>query len=276
MAALHDHLDQQTSPDIMPIDFMEVAPENWIGVGGRFGKQFRSFTERFPFACHGLSLSIGGTTPIDIEFVKSVKNFLDTHGIEIYSEHLSFCSDHGHLYDLMPIPFTEDSVKYVAERIMQVQDILGRRLIIENVSAYLEPGKMMSEPDFVRAVVELSDCDLLLDVNNVYVNSVNHGYTPKDYIDLMPTERIRYYHVAGHYVEKDNLLIDTHGAPVIDPVWDLLNHAYDRHGVKATLLERDFNYSDLDQLGDELHTIKKIQNHQLSAKSDLIGIKDYG
>jgi len=242
-----------------PIDFLEVAPENWMHIGGRLAKQLSWFTERFPFACHGLSLSIGGPAPLDTDFVREVKDFLDRHHIQVYSEHLSYCSDDGHLYDLMPIPFTEEAVKWVSERIMRVQDILGRRLIVENVSAYLEPGKAMEEPEFVRAVIEAADCELLLDVNNVYVNSVNHGYNPKAYIDAMPSERIRYLHVAGHYQESDSLLVDTHGTSVIGPVWSLLQYTYEQHGQRPTLLERDFNIPPVDDLVTELNHIRTLQ-----------------
>ena len=254
---LQDYLAEHESH---PIGFLEVAPENWMHIGGRLAKQLAWFTERFPFACHGLSLSIGSPAPLDLEFVREVKEFLDRNNVLVYSEHLSYCSDGGHMYDLMPIPFTEEAVNWVAERILRVQDVLGRRLVIENVSAYLEPGKQMAEPEFVRAVLEAADCELLLDVNNVYVNSVNHGYDPHQYIASMPTERIRYLHVAGHYRESDDLLVDTHGAAVVDPVWDLLKFTYEQHGQKPTLLERDFNIPPVADLVGELNTIRAIQN----------------
>ncbi len=242
------------------IDFMEIAPENWIGIGGRFGKQLRQFTERYDFLCHGLSLSLGGPAPLDEALVRSVKSFMQEHGIKAYSEHLSYCSDDGHLYDLMPIPMTETAVNYVAERIMRVQDILGQRLIIENVSTYAEPGKEMSEQDFVCAVLEKADCDLLLDVNNVYVNSINHGQDALAYIRAMPSERIRYLHIAGHYDEADDLLVDTHGNAVKADVWQLLQHAYQCHGVLPTLLERDFNFPEVAELVAELDIIRQYQD----------------
>jgi len=241
------------------IDFMEIAPENWIGIGGRFGKQLRQFTERYDFLCHGLSLSLGSPAPLDETLVRSVKAFMQEHGIKAYSEHLSYCSDDGHLYDLMPIPMTEAAADYVAERIMRVQDILGQRLIIENVSTYAEPGKEMSEQDFVRTVLNKADCDLLLDVNNVYVNSINHGQDALDYIRAMPTERIRYLHIAGHYDEAVDLLVDTHGDAVKADVWQLLQHAYQCHGVLPTLLERDFNFPAVAELLAELDMIRSCQ-----------------
>lgn len=241
------------------IDFMEVAPENWIGVGGRLGKTFRSFTERYDFLCHGLSLSIGSPAPLDEDFVRQVKAFMAEHGIKAYSEHLSYCSDDGHMYDLMPIPFTEEAVSYVAERIQRVQDILGQRLIIENVSAYAEPGKQMEEAQFVCEVIRRADCDLLLDVNNVYVNSINHGGDALAFIKAMPSERIKYLHVAGHFDEADDLLVDTHGMAVKDIVWQLLADTYRIHGVIPTLLERDFNFPPLSELLSEIEQIRRLQ-----------------
>ena len=253
MAPLSEH-------EHLPVDFMEIAPENWIGLGGRLAHSLRSYTERYDFLCHGLSLSIGSPAPLDLNFVRQVKRFLDEHGVLAYSEHLSYCGDEGHLYDLLPIPFTDDAVNYVADRIGQVQDILGQRLIIENVSAYAEPGKAMEEAEFVAAVLNKADCDLLLDVNNVYVNSINHGSDALAFIKAMPTERIRYLHVAGHFDEAPDLLIDTHGDAVKDIVWDLLKQTYEIHGVLPTLLERDFNFPAVEDLFAELEQIRLLQH----------------
>ncbi|HAU06654.1 MAG TPA: hypothetical protein DCS49_02540 [Gammaproteobacteria bacterium] len=252
----------QTTPKAN-IDFMEVAPENWMEIGGHLGRQFRYFTDRYPMLCHGLSLSIGSPAPLDEHFIVRLKKFLDKHRIAAYSEHLSYCGDAGHLYDLIPIPFTEDAVAYVAERIQRVQTILERPLIIENVSYYAAPGQVLSEIDFVQQVLTAADCQLLLDVNNVYVNSINHRYDPLAYIAAMPTERIRYLHIAGHYDEADDLKVDTHGADVIDPVWSLLTATYQQHGVIPTLLERDFNIPPLSHLLKELDMIRhRQQAHQ--------------
>lgn len=244
--------------------FYEVAPENWMGVGGLFGRQFRCMTERFPFVCHGLSLSIGAPAPLDTEFVKRIRTFIEQHEIRLYSEHLSYCSDDGHLYDLLPIPFTEEAVRYVAGRIQQVQDILGRRIAMENASYYAAPGKEMEEIDFINAVLVEADCDLLLDVNNIYVNGINHRYDPREFLLKLPGERIVYAHIAGHFEEAEDLRVDTHGADVVDPVWDLLSLAYQRFGVFPTLLERDFNIPPLNQLAVELDRIRDIQQHALT------------
>ncbi len=244
------------------IGFLEVAPENWIGVGGAFGKRFRAFTERHPFVCHGLSLSIGGPAPLDETFIQRIRRFLDEHRIRAYTEHLSYCSDDGHLYDLMPIPFTEEAVHYVAERIRRTQDILERRIAMENVSYYAAPAQEMTEIDFLNAVLDEADCDLLLDVNNIYVNSINHRYDADTFLRSLPTERIVYFHVAGHFQEAEDLYVDTHGAPVIDPVWELLDKAYAYFGPVPTLLERDFNIPPLAELLGEIdQIILRQQNH---------------
>ena len=242
------------------VDFFEVAPENWIGVGGKMGKDFRYFTERYPFIAHGLSLSIGSPAPLDETFLHRVKRLLDEHDFHCYSEHLSYCSDDGHLYDLMPIPFTEEAIYYVAGRIRRVQDILERRIAMENVSYYAAPGKEMEEIEFLNAVLEEADCELLLDVNNIYVNSINHRYDAEAFLTSLPADRVAYFHIAGHYDEADDLKVDTHGAPVIDPVWSLLETAYRHFGVVPTLLERDFNIPPLPELLAEASHIAHLQD----------------
>lgn len=241
------------------IDFFEVAPENWINVGGKLGKTFRAYTERHAFVCHGLSLSLGSPAPLDETLLHKIRRLLDEHGIRLYSEHLAFCSDDGHLYDLMPIPFTEEAVNWVSARIARAQEILGRRMAIENPSYYAAPGQEMGEIEFINAVLEKADCDLLLDINNVYVNSVNHRYNAEDFIKAMPRNRVAYYHMAGHYNEAADLIVDSHAADVIDPVWSLLDVAYAQFGVKATLLERDGNFPALSSLIGELDHIREIQ-----------------
>ncbi|MDD2759660.1 MAG: DUF692 domain-containing protein [Methylomonas sp.] len=243
------------------VDFYEVAPENWMTIGGKTGKQFRAMTERCEFVCHGLSLSIGSSDALDEDFVFALKRFMAEHGIRFYSEHLSYCSHEGHLYDLMPMPFTEDAVKHVAGRIRRVQDILEHKIAIENISYYATPSREMSEIEFFNAVVEEADCNVLIDINNIYVNSVNHGYDAEEFLSKMPGNRIAYAHIAGHYVEAADFLVDTHGSAVIDPVWMLLNKAYDCFGVFPTLLERDFNLPPLAELLKEVETIRSVQRH---------------
>ena len=241
------------------IDFMEVAPENWIDVGGQLGRQFQKISEQIPIVCHGLSLNIGGQAPLDEAFIRRVKQFLDLHNIPVYSEHLSYCADEGHLYDLMPIPFTEEAVHYVAERIMRTQDIIGQRIAMENASYYAAIGKEMEEIEFVNAVLKEADCLFHIDINNIYVNSINHCYDAAAFLKNLPGDRIVYAHIAGHYVEAEDLRVDTHGADVIDPVWQLLDVAYEHFGVFPTLLERDFNIPPLEALLKEVETISHYQ-----------------
>lgn len=249
------------------IDFLEVAPENWIGVGGALGRKFRYFTERFAFVTHGLSLSLGGPAPLDEEHLLRIKDFLDDHQIRAYTEHLSYCGDDGHLYDLMPIPFTAEAVDYVAARIRRSQEILERRIAVENVSYYAAPGREMDEAQFIAGVLEAADCDLLIDVNNIYVNSINHDYDAVEFLKNLPAERIAYFHVAGHYREAEDLRVDTHGADIIDPVWSLLETAYDEFGVIPTLLERDFNIPPLPELLKEVDQIHSLQKKHRAAES---------
>ena len=243
------------------VGFFELAPENWAGTGGRSARDLRSFTERLPFVCHGLSLSLGGPGPLDEALLRRIRTFMKEHGIELYTEHLSWCADDGQLYDLLPIPCTGDAVRWTAERIRRAQDILETRIGIENASYYVAPpGAEMDEATFIRAVLEEADCLLHLDVNNVYVNSVNFGFDPLAFIDGLPLERTCYLHVAGHYTEPDGLVVDTHGAPVIDPVWALLEATYARIGPVPTCLERDFNFPSLVALGREVRCIRDLQD----------------
>ncbi|MEO8365947.1 MAG: DUF692 domain-containing protein [Pseudoxanthomonas sp.] len=245
-------------------DFLECAPDNWIGVGGKYGEALAEIASCHPLTCHGLSLSLGGVAPLDETFLARVRRFLDRHKVALYSEHLSYCTDDGHLYDLMPIPFTEEAVHHVAARIRRVQDLLGRRIAVENVSYYaahapIEGAQAMDEVDFVNAVLAEADCDLLLDVNNIYVNAINHGYDADDFLARMPTPRIASYHIAGHYDEADDLKVDTHGAAVKEEVWSLLQAAYSLHGVHPTLLERDFNFPAMPVLLAEVERIRVLQ-----------------
>jgi uncharacterized protein (UPF0276 family) len=246
------------------IRFFELAPENWIDLGGSSGKALHHFSERYPIVCHGLSLSLGGPAPLDEVLLGRIRKFMRAHGVRLYTEHLSYTTDDGHLYDLLPIPFTAEAVRHVAARIRRAQDILETRIAVENASYYVAaPISQMSEVEFIRAVLDEADCWLHLDVNNVYVNSVNFGFDPVAFLRALPAERVVYLHMAGHYRESDDLLIDTHGAPVIDPVWSLLETAYDLVGVHPTLLERDFNIPPLAELAEEVARIDRLQRECL-------------
>jgi len=266
--ALLAELEQQGTEGI---DFFELAPENWIGVGGALGRRLRQFTERHPFVAHGLSLSLGGPGPLDEQLVTDVRGFLDAHGIRAYTEHLSYCTDDGHLYDLMPIPFTGEAVRHVAARIRRVQEILERPIAIENVSYYAAPGAELSEIEFIKAVLEEADCGLLLDVNNIYVNAINHGYPALEFLRELPAGRVWYLHLAGHYVEAPDLRVDTHGADVCGDVWALLAAAYAHCGPAPTLLERDFNFPPLAELLGEIGQVRALQTGRPSAAAAATG-----
>lgn len=244
-------------------DFLETAPENWIGVGGALGEGFADLASRYPVVCHGLSLSVGGPAPLDETFLIKVRRFIETHRCPLYSEHLSACGDsRGQLYDLLPLPFSEESAHHVAARIRRTQDILGQRIAVENISYYAAlplPGaqQAMPEIDFINAVLAEADCLMLLDVNNIIVNATNHRYDPSAFLAALPGDRVAYIHVAGHYDEAEDLKIDTHGSAVNAPVWALLEEAYRRFGPRPTLLERDFNLPPFADLLDELGQVRR-------------------
>jgi len=239
--------------------FVEFAPENWIGLGGKWGKVVNAIVERFPILCHGLSLSIGSPEPLDWDFLREIKAFLASTGVVLYSEHLSYSKcDNAHLYDLLPIPFREDAVHHAAARIRQVQDYLDRRIAIENVSYYTPVTPEMDEATFIRAIIEEADCDLLLDINNVYVNAFNHGYNAKEYISQLPLERVSYIHMAGHEQTSETLIIDTHGQSIVDPVFDLFDWTLSKIHPVPVLLERDFNFPEVGELAFELGRLQEI------------------
>lgn len=258
------------NPDIANIQFVEIAPENWIGAGGKSAHDLAWIAEHYPVACHGLCLSLGGPDPLNVPFLKQVKQFLADNAIPLYTEHLSYCSDlqqgqAGYLYDLLPIPFTEEAVHYVAARIRQTQDVLGQRIAVENASFYVAaPMSTMDEITFINAVLAEADCLLHLDINNVYVNSVNFGFDAHAFLANIPDERIVYGHMAGHLQIKPDLLVDTHGEDIIDPVWALLDAAYARFGTFPTLLERDSNIPPLRTLMLEVNKITSLQARYLS------------
>ena len=214
--------------DDSPIRFIEAAPENWLKMGGRARKQFDRVAERLPLALHGLSMSLGGQAPLDTALIDGIKEMMRRYDCTFFSDHLSYCHDGGHLYDLLPLPFTEEMVQHTARRIREVQDRLGCRIAVENTSYYLHsPLAEMNEVEFLNAVAREADCGIHLDVNNIYVNAVNHGLlSPEAFLENVDAGRVCYIHIAGHDVETPELLIDTHGAAVLPTVWDLLELAY--------------------------------------------------
>lgn len=268
------------------IQFMEVAPENWVKMGGAARYKFDQAAERYPLAVHGLSLSLGGQAPLDRELLKNTKALMAQYNSTFFSEHLSYCECEGHLYDLLPMPFTEEAVKHVAQRIRYVQDFLGLQISLENTSYYLHsPTSTMNEVEFLNAIAQEADCGIHLDVNNIYVNGVNHGLLdPYIFLDQVDVKRVNYIHIAGHdeehsaaqvvedlegesfnkikgaYRHLPELLIDTHGEAVKGTVWDLLEYAYQRLPViPPTLLERDFNFPPFAELYAEVEHIAQLQ-----------------
>lgn len=254
-----DFCEELLTSDVLNPAFIELAPENWIGMGGFWKKQLDKAAEKFPITCHGLSLSIGSPDELDVKFVKDVKKFLKQYNVKIYSEHLSYSKcDNAHLYDLLPIPFRKDAVKHIVQRIKQVQDILEMPLVIENVSYYTPVAAEMDEATFISEIVNESGCNLLLDVNNVYVNSFNHQYNAKEFLSKLPLDKVAYIHMAGHEKVSDTLIIDTHGQAIIDPVYDLFEHTIGLIKPVQVLLERDFNIPELAELQGEIDRLNAI------------------
>ena len=261
MGLRRDIAEEILDSRLLTPDFLEFAPENWMGMGGAWKRLIDRAVESFPITCHGLSLSLGSPEDLDWQFIRELKSFLDDNRVTIYSEHLSYTkSRNAHLYDLLPIPFRLDAINHVVERIRMVQDFLERPLAIENVSYYTPVAAELSEIEFVNEIVERADCKLLLDVNNVYVNAFNHSYDAKEYIDSIPLDRVAYIHMAGHEQVEPDLIIDTHGQPIIDPVYELFEWTIKKMDPVPVLLERDFNFQDLDQIQGELTQIKTILN----------------
>lgn len=240
--------------------FLELAPENWVGIGGYWKKILKEVSEKFPIYTHGLSLSIGSPDPLDIDFLTRLKSFLSEYNIRIYSEHLSYSKcDNAHLFDLLPIPFRYDAVKHIAERIRFVQNFLERKIAMEIVSYYTPVAAEMTELEFLNSVITEADCDLLLDVNNIYVNSFNHRFDPREFIDQLPLDKVKYFHMAGHEKVSEDLIIDTHGQPIIDPVYELFKYTISKLPEQVpVLLERDFNIPELDELKVELEILEDI------------------
>jgi len=250
--------------EILTPAFVEVAPENWMGIGGYWKKIFKRVAEQHEIYTHGLSLSLGGPDELDWEFLTNLKAFLKEYDIKIYSEHLSFAKcDNAHLYDLLPVPFRWDAVQHIAERIKSVQDFLERKIAIEIVSYYTPVAAEMSEVDFINAVVKEADCNLLLDVNNIYVNAFNHHYDAKEFLQQLSLDPVAYIHMAGHEKVAEDLIIDTHGEAIIQPVYDLFEHTVQILPRPApVLLERDFNIPELTELQFEMNRLENICTKQ--------------
>ena len=245
---------------ILEPSFIELAPENWMNIGGYWKKILKQLSEQYPVTAHGLSLSIGSPDELEWNFLKKIKQFLKDYNIKVYSEHLSYSKcNNAHLYDLLPIPFRYDAVRYIVDRIKQVQDYLEREIAMEIVSYYTPVAAEMSEIEFINAIVKESGCSLLLDVNNVYVNSFNHNYDAQNFIDQLPLETVSYIHMAGHEKVSDDLIIDTHGQAIIDPVYKLFEYTINKLVTPVpVLLERDFNIPEFEELAFEMNELQRI------------------
>ena len=245
-------------PKGLAFDYLEVAPENWIGRE----VEFEALRRDHSIVLHGLSLSIGSVDPLDKAYIQQIKTFMDEFDLDLYTEHLSFCSYKGHLYDLMPLPFTKEAVNHVSDRVEKVQDILQRRIALENISYYGMIDSEMSEAQFISDIAKRSGSGLMLDVNNIFVNSVNHNaYTPLSFIEELQGD-VLYYHNAGHYWEKPDLIIDSHGGNITQESIQTLEAAYKKFGVAPTTIERDFNIPPIEGLNEEAKWIwKAIKNH---------------
>lgn len=243
-------------PKRQDIDFLELAPDNWMNIGGAKKECLADIAKKYPLIAHSLSLSIGDTLPLNEVYINDVRRFLDDYNIDIYSDHLCFSRDRqGYLYDLLPVPGFTETLPYLAGRIDQVQNLLGRQLVLENVSSYYRYNGEMPEAEFWGELLHLSGCGMLLDINNVYVNAFNHGFDAFEYIRSIPSNSIVYYHIAGH-LEYEEFRLDTHGMPVLEDVLNLAKQTFQLHGARPLLLERDNNVPPLDELCAELAGIR--------------------
>ena len=241
------------------VDWFEIISENYLVPGGKPLHYLDRIRERYPLVMHGVSMSIGSTDPLNVDYLKQLKELARRVEPAWISDHLCWTGVHGtNLHDLLPLPYTEETIAHVAARIREVQDYLGRQMLIENVSSYVSYAQsQLSEWDFLRTVCERADCLLLFDVNNVYVSSVNHGFDPLDYLNGIPAERVQQMHLAGHE-DHGRYIIDTHDHPVPDPVWELYAQALRRFGPVSTMIERDDNIPPLDELVTELDHARRI------------------
>ncbi len=246
------------------VDWLEVISENYLVPGGKPLFHLDRIRRDFPVVMHGVSMSIGSTDPLDLAYLRELKALAQRIEPAWVSDHLCWTGvDHHNLHDLMPMPYTEAALRHLVPRVQQVQELLGRRLVLENVSSYISfAGDEMSEAQFICELLQRADCELLLDVNNVYVSSVNHGFDARAFIDAMPPERVRQIHLAGHEDHGD-YLIDTHDHPVCDAVWGLYAHATRRLGAVPAMIERDDHIPALDELLAELGRAREVQSHAL-------------
>lgn len=250
-----EHQADLANKKVDGIDFLELSPENWMNLGGYKRTYLDKIASNYPLVAHGLNLSIGGFKPLNTDFIKQVKAFLDDYNIDIYSDHLCFTDDDkGYLYDLLPLPRQQENIDYIVSRIQEVQDIIKRPLVLENISYYHKYDGDISETYFINSILEKSGAKLLLDINNVYVNALNHDYDPYTFIDEIKGKNLSYFHIAGH-LQTEDIVLDTHGKDVSLEVKDLAKYTVSKHGWHPLLLERDNRVPSLSELVSELNGI---------------------
>jgi uncharacterized protein (UPF0276 family) len=269
---LRREIAEETFENSSAIDWLEFVPENYMRLGGMARERLETAQQLFPLVSHGVNLSIGSTDDLNKDYLSALKDVLDRTNSPWWSDHLCFTSvEKKYMHDLLPLPFTKEAVKHIAERIKRVQDYTQRPFLIENISYYMNmPGCEMSDGQFLAEIVEAADCGILLDVNNIYVNSINHKFDPIDYLKQIPIERTVQMHVAGHK-KIGNYIIDTHGAALIEPVYELLKYVLEKTDVRAVLLERDQNFPEFNELMDELNRIRQIA---ADAKNTLVNTRE--
>lgn len=246
------------------VDWFEILSENYMVDGGKPLHYLMRIREHYPMVMHGVSLSIGSSEPLNTDYLKKLKALFERVEPEWFSDHLCWTGVDGvNLHDLMPMPYTEEAVVHVVDRIQQVQDFMGRQMLLENVSSYVSySSSQMSEWEFLREIAERADCLILLDINNIYVSAFNHKFDPYTYIEAMPTERVYQFHLAGH-TRQDDIIIDTHDHPIVDPVFELYGAAVRHFGRVSTMIERDDNIPPLSELLKELDHVRDIAERNL-------------
>lgn len=250
------------------VDWFEILTENYLVPGGKPLHFLDAIRQHYPMVMHGVSLSIGSTDPINMDYVKQVKQLADRIEPQWISDHLCWTGvEQKNLHDLLPLPYTEEAIDHVANRIKQVQDYLGRQILIENVSSYVTyTDSAMNEWEFLSEIAQSADCLILLDINNIHVSAFNHHFPPLDYLNGIPIERVQQFHLAGH-TRYDNYIIDTHDHPIVDEVWQLYEEAVKRFGRVSCMIERDDNIPPLSELLQELEKAKGIAEKVLPQSS---------
>lgn len=258
---LRRELATETLESESRIDWLELVPENYMGLGGACRERLESARNKFPLVTHGINLSIGSTDDLNSEYLSKLKKLLDLIDAPWFSDHLCFTSCDGiYMHDLLPLPRSKEAIKLIAEKVKRVQETIGRPFLLENISYYMNvPGCEMNDSQFLAEVVEKADCGLLLDVNNVYVNSLNHGFDPYQYLDQIPLDRTVQIHVAGHK-QGSEYVIDTHGSAVVEPVFELLQYVLERVEAKGVMLERDQNFPEFEEILLEVDRIRAISD----------------